>query len=1400
MRNLNNKGFLILLVLMIPVLIFATRVEVSLFSGSWASEVSWNITNDADEIVAESGVYVNNTTYTDIINLPAGNYLMNAFDSYADGWNGEGWYNVTPDFGTGTEQQYFPAGAEQNTAFVVGNATTPIFGISPLTWDFDQVLVDQDSEAQTFTIVNYGIDSFSISSIAITGDADQFTILNDLTYPIVVSDSEFLIDVVFHPTSEGLKNATMTIEDGMRVAHEISLLGMGFVAPPGDTIEDPILVAFEADSYTDSGNTNSFSDNYMIPGTEGDDNDAVYTFTIDGHKAVTISLENSTYNTKLAIYNDGDIPADDNYVAYSNSYWDGEAWADQSKLNALSMMPGTYVVIIDGEGDAPTGDYQLDILLEEPPTPEAPTFVEPVNGAFYVDLEIDLSWSNSNYTSSVDLYFGTDEDPELVLASDLPIETYTPATLEGNTDYFWKVVCKNITGDSTSEVWSFRTGGEEPPVYHLLERFNVEVPANWTSEEGWLWMEYYDSWGVHYTMDGTGFVYSDETGDLASPVMDLSAQEVLYLEWDQVIADYPTGAHNCDVMVFDGTDWVTVYASNPPGGGSGSWYSGAAHMQINVTDYINSEFQVKFVNEVITTSWTSYWAVDNFSISSPAAEPDTPVSPENVLAVVNEENTEVLVTWEAPGEFNDYLISYDDGMDTTSSIYFDAGQASAVRFTPAGYPCTLASGLINVTDGTGYGTLPSSFAAVIYADDGVDGLPGTELASISVTATDWNWVEVDLSNEGIVIEDGDFYIAYTQTGTMVTSLPHPASENNPTGNSYYGDGETWSQETGQNNLIRAIVNGPQGRVMLSSESENHSSSKLPDTNTLSWHRGSELQVEVIASIAKTSKPEFTKTHADLNKKYREERTILSETNKNFRTYTSIGEAEENRSNRSLEGYLVYRLLEADMDNEESWIQLTADAIPETSYNDTDWASVEMGVYLYAVKSVYTGDIMSDAAFTSSYVANDMHTEVTFEITTNAGDSPEGADVTLTCSDNNPAHVYTAISTADGFTFPTVWRGIYTVNIDLDGFEIYEDSHLLWDNDLSVAIELTELMAAPMELTCDATSDNEVTLNWLAPGSITGIMEGFDQGVFPPEDWNKYEYAEGNGFELSTENNSPFGTGSLYHADLNNDCDDWVVTPQISLTSDSELSFNEQNQYVANWYIHHGIWISTGSGNPADGDFVLVQEFDEVTDIWAERIVDLAEYTGNAVYIAFKYEGNFASRWFVDDVVVASVGTSRALLGYNIYRDDVLVNDAPVLETTYVDGYVTAGTYTYSVTAEYSTGSSEAVVVEDVVVDGTEGGNDVVTVTSLFGNYPNPFNPSTKISFALTQSDQNTEIVIYNIKGQQVKSLLNEQLEAGNHSVIWNGTDDSNNSVSSGIYFYKMKSGKFVSTRKMILMK
>ncbi|MBL7149586.1 MAG: T9SS type A sorting domain-containing protein, partial [Candidatus Cloacimonetes bacterium] len=86
------------------------------------------------------------------------------------------------------------------------------------------------------------------------------------------------------------------------------------------------------------------------------------------------------------------------------------------------------------------------------------------------------------------------------------------------------------------------------------------------------------------------------------------------------------------------------------------------------------------------------------------------------------------------------------------------------------------------------------------------------------------------------------------------------------------------------------------------------------------------------------------------------------------------------------------------------------------------------------------------------------------------------------------------------------------------------------------------------------------------------------------------------------------------------------------------------------------------------------------------------------------------------------------------------------------------------------------------------------------NYPNPFNPETKIVFNLPE-EGNVKLEIYNIKGQKVKTLLDCYMSPGHSEMIWNGRDDNGKRVSSGVYFYKLNvNGKTEKTKKMLLLK
>ena len=99
-----------------------------------------------------------------------------------------------------------------------------------------------------------------------------------------------------------------------------------------------------------------------------------------------------------------------------------------------------------------------------------------------------------------------------------------------------------------------------------------------------------------------------------------------------------------------------------------------------------------------------------------------------------------------------------------------------------------------------------------------------------------------------------------------------------------------------------------------------------------------------------------------------------------------------------------------------------------------------------------------------------------------------------------------------------------------------------------------------------------------------------------------------------------------------------------------------------------------------------------------------------------------------------------------------------------------------------------------------GTNSTGFVNSLSQNYPNPFNPTTTISYTVGQRAQ-VSLRIYNVAGQLIRTLADEARTPGEvHTATWDGRNEAGQSVSSGVYFYKLVAGNFVQTKKMVLLK
>ena len=97
---------------------------------------------------------------------------------------------------------------------------------------------------------------------------------------------------------------------------------------------------------------------------------------------------------------------------------------------------------------------------------------------------------------------------------------------------------------------------------------------------------------------------------------------------------------------------------------------------------------------------------------------------------------------------------------------------------------------------------------------------------------------------------------------------------------------------------------------------------------------------------------------------------------------------------------------------------------------------------------------------------------------------------------------------------------------------------------------------------------------------------------------------------------------------------------------------------------------------------------------------------------------------------------------------------------------------------------------------------IPTEFSLFQNFPNPFNPSTTISFEIPQVHANSDVnlSIYNLLGQKVRVLVTANMSAGIHAIQWDGKNDIGRNVPSGLYFYRLTAGNFAETNKMLLLK
>ncbi len=204
------------------------------------------------------------------------------------------------------------------------------------------------------------------------------------------------------------------------------------------------------------------------------------------------------------------------------------------------------------------------------------------------------------------------------------------------------------------------------------------------------------------------------------------------------------------------------------------------------------------------------------------------------------------------------------------------------------------------------------------------------------------------------------------------------------------------------------------------------------------------------------------------------------------------------------------------------------------------------------------------------------------------------------------------------------------------------------------------------------------------------------------------------------------------------------------------------------------------------------------------LVSSIDVPSNSVHLGWSFDAPRQNELARNNSKKSSNSSRMVFLGYNVYRQinaGALQLIATTQQNSYDEVLLPYNNYKYFVTAKYDTGESDSTNnINFFYVPVSEQDSDLEKpVNKLNANYPNPFNPETTIGFSLAK-DTKVELTIYNIKGQLVKSLVNNYLTKGTHRVVWNGKDQQGKSVSSGVYFYKIKTREFNSVRKALLIK
>jgi len=403
-----------------------------------------------------------------------------------------------------------------------------------------------------------------------------------------------------------------------------------------------------------------------------------------------------------------------------------------------------------------------------------------------------------------------------------------------------------------------------------------------------------------------------------------------------------------------------------------------------------------------------------------------------------------------------------------------------------------------------------------------------------------------------------------------------------------------------------------------------------------------------------------------------------------------------------------------------------------------------------------------------------HTPVIQTINTSAHKANTNESITLYCNANDP----------DGDDLTYLWSTLFGT---IQG----EGQIVTWT---APASQGYYILNCRVEDTYGAQAHDSIGIVILDPDDIgTGVPLAYYPFSGNSDDWSGFEH-HGMNYGVSLVEDRNGNSNEAYYFD---GIDDFIkVTNTDLLNFTNEISvclwMNIEDFSSSEMYpISHGNWENRWKLSISPESHTIrwtVKTSTGIKDLDSETGLTKDQY----YFVVVTYDGQ-SMNIYVNDVLDATTEFSGAIL-----KTDIDLTIGRVLPTNTCCNYNgildDIRIYNYAISSE----ERENLYSPATRVSSDEDDGKINTF-SLCQNYPNPFNMETTLQYSMKHRDRVT-LVIYDIMGREVRQLLNERKSAGTYSVTWDGRDDNNNDLATGLYMCNMKAGEYKSTIKLILLK